>query len=100
MHFNHPIFSATVTNLQAKVENLQTTNALMKEDLAISKNQILALQEESEQMKGEQSSMQKEHHRKLEVGIYVGEKKIHLFLFQTSHCFQMTKLKTLARLLG
>lgn len=30
-------FSATVTNLQTKVESLTTTNALMKEDLAIGK---------------------------------------------------------------
>lgn len=30
-------YSATVTNLQTKVESLTTTNALMKEDLAIGK---------------------------------------------------------------
>ena len=30
-------FSATVTSLQAKVETLTTTNALMKEDLAITR---------------------------------------------------------------
>ena len=47
------IFSATVTNLQAKVESLTTTNALMKEDLAIAKNNILSLQEENRQLKKE-----------------------------------------------
>lgn len=46
-------FSATVTNLQAKVESLTTTNALMKEDLAIAKNNILTLQEENRQLKKE-----------------------------------------------
>lgn len=46
-------FSATVTNLQAKVEALTTTNALMKEDLAIAKNNILSLQDENRQLKKE-----------------------------------------------
>lgn len=46
-------FSATVTNLQAKVESLTTTNALMKEDLAIAKNNILSLHEENRQLKKE-----------------------------------------------
>jgi len=46
-------FSATVTNLQAKVESLTTTNALMKEDLAIAKNNILSIQEENRQLKKE-----------------------------------------------
>lgn len=39
--------SATVANLQAKVESYTTTNALMKEDLAIARNNILALQAEN-----------------------------------------------------
>lgn len=34
-------------NLQAKVESLTTTNALMKEDLAIARNSLLALQAEN-----------------------------------------------------
>ena len=46
-------FSATVTNLQAKVESLTTTNALMKEDLSIAKNNILSLHEENRQLKKE-----------------------------------------------
>lgn len=40
-------FSATVGNLQSKVESLTTTNALMKEDLAIARNSLLALQAEN-----------------------------------------------------
>ena len=46
-------FSATVQNLQAKVESLTTTNALMKEDLSISKNNILSLHYENQQLKKE-----------------------------------------------
>jgi RUN and FYVE domain-containing protein 1 len=46
-------FSATVTNLQTKVESLTTMNALMKEDLAIAKNSLLALYEENRQLKQE-----------------------------------------------
>ncbi|XP_034934429.1 protein RUFY3 isoform X3 [Chelonus insularis] len=45
--------NATVTNLQAKVESLTTTNALMKEDLSIAKNNILTLHEENRQLKKE-----------------------------------------------
>uniref|UniRef100_A0A8W7JG74 RUN domain-containing protein n=1 Tax=Anopheles albimanus TaxID=7167 RepID=A0A8W7JG74_ANOAL len=39
--------NATVANLQAKVESLTTTNALMKEDLAIARNSLMALQAEN-----------------------------------------------------
>ncbi|XP_012253721.2 protein RUFY3 isoform X5 [Athalia rosae] len=45
--------NATVTNLQTKVESLTTTNALMKEDLAIAKNNILSLHDENRQLKKE-----------------------------------------------
>ncbi|XP_076172128.1 protein RUFY3 isoform X5 [Ptiloglossa arizonensis] len=45
--------NATVTNLQSKVESLTTTNALMKEDLSIAKNNILSLHEENRQLKKE-----------------------------------------------
>ncbi|KAG7211718.1 hypothetical protein KM043_010965 [Ampulex compressa] len=45
--------NATVTNLQTKVESLTTTNALMKEDLSIAKNNILSLHEENRQLKKE-----------------------------------------------
>ncbi|XP_059053627.1 RUN and FYVE domain-containing protein 2 isoform X2 [Achroia grisella] len=43
--------NATVANLQAKVEGLTTTNALMKEDLAIAKNTMIQLVEENNQFK-------------------------------------------------
>lgn len=46
-------FSATVGNLQAKVEALTTTNALMKEDLEIAKTNILALIDENTKLKSE-----------------------------------------------
>lgn len=44
---NRFIYSATVANLQQKVEQLTTTNALMKEDLAIARNSLLSLQAEN-----------------------------------------------------
>lgn len=47
----HYCFSATVANLQSKVESLTTTNALMKEDLAIAKNTMIQLVEENNQLK-------------------------------------------------
>lgn len=43
--------NATVTNLQNKVESLTTTNALMKEDLAIAKNSLLTLFEENKKLR-------------------------------------------------
>ncbi|KMZ06245.1 RUN and FYVE domain-containing protein 1 isoform X3 [Drosophila simulans] len=43
--------NATVGNLQTKVESLTTTNALMKEDLAIARNSLLALQAENQAMR-------------------------------------------------
>ncbi|XP_050296605.1 RUN and FYVE domain-containing protein 2 isoform X2 [Anthonomus grandis grandis] len=45
--------NATVANLQTKVESLTTTNALMKEDLAIAKNNLMALYEENRQLRAE-----------------------------------------------
>lgn len=44
-------FSATVANLQSKVETLTTTNALMKEDLCIAKKTMVQLVEENNQLK-------------------------------------------------
>lgn len=49
----HGFASATVQNLQAKVESLTTTNALMKEDLSISKSNLLSLHYENQQLKRE-----------------------------------------------
>ncbi|CAN7993402.1 unnamed protein product [Ixodes hexagonus] len=59
--------NATVTNLQQKVEQLQTTNALMKEDLAIAKNQILALEEENGVLRQHQGTIVEDHERKLQI---------------------------------
>eukprot|EP00106_Octopus_bimaculoides_P002315 XP_014769757.1 PREDICTED: RUN and FYVE domain-containing protein 2-like isoform X5 [Octopus bimaculoides] len=58
--------NATVTNLQQKLESVQTTNALMKEDLAITKNTILTLQEENSTIKKEKDILLNDHKRKLE----------------------------------
>jgi RUN and FYVE domain-containing protein 1/2 len=52
------IFSATVANLQQKVEQLTTTNALMKEDLAIARNSLLTLQAENAALRQNQNSNQ------------------------------------------
>lgn len=49
------------------MEQLQTTNALMKEDLAISKNQILSLEEENRVLRDHQDSIVEDHQRKLQV---------------------------------
>lgn len=42
-----------MTNLQTKVETLTTTNALMKEDLAIAKNNLLSLYNENRELRKE-----------------------------------------------
>lgn len=55
--------SATVGNLQAKVESLTTTNALMKEDLAIARNSLLALQAENQAMR--QTSQTSKYNRRI-----------------------------------
>lgn len=47
------LHSATVTNLQAKVEALTTTNALMKEDISIAHANMQSLQEENAALKRE-----------------------------------------------
>ncbi|KAL1123187.1 hypothetical protein AAG570_002274 [Ranatra chinensis] len=43
--------NATVANLQAKVESLTTTNALMKEDLAIAKKNLMSVMDENNFLK-------------------------------------------------
>jgi len=45
--------NATVTSLQAKIESLATTNALMKEDLSITRNSNEKIQAENRKLKGE-----------------------------------------------
>ncbi|XP_018915382.1 RUN and FYVE domain-containing protein 2-like isoform X2 [Bemisia tabaci] len=54
--------TATVGNLQAKVEALTTTNALMKEDLEISKSNLYALMEENANLKAKLSSVNSSAH--------------------------------------
>ncbi|XP_048763275.1 RUN and FYVE domain-containing protein 2-like isoform X2 [Ostrea edulis] len=49
--------NATVTNLQQKLESVQTTNTLLKEDLAIAKNTALELQDENDTLKNDQGSL-------------------------------------------
>ncbi|XP_041363074.1 RUN and FYVE domain-containing protein 2-like isoform X2 [Gigantopelta aegis] len=58
--------NATVTNLQQKMEHLQTTNALMKEDMAIAKNTILMLQDENDALQNERESITEDHTKQLE----------------------------------
>lgn len=58
--------NATVTNLQQKLESFTTSNALMKEDLAIAKNNILSLQEENQILQAERDSLLDENTRKLQ----------------------------------
>lgn len=43
--------SATVANLQTKVESLTTTNVLMKEDMTIARNNLLALYDENRMLR-------------------------------------------------
>uniref|UniRef100_A0AAR5NXL0 RUN and FYVE domain-containing protein 2 n=1 Tax=Dendroctonus ponderosae TaxID=77166 RepID=A0AAR5NXL0_DENPD len=43
--------NATVANLQTKVESLTTTNVLMKEDMAIARNNLLALYDENRMLR-------------------------------------------------
>ncbi|XP_076363959.1 RUN and FYVE domain-containing protein 2-like [Tachypleus tridentatus] len=57
--------NAVVTNLQQKVEQLQTDNTLMKEDLAIAKNQVLMLQEENSRLQCARREYFDEHHKKI-----------------------------------
>lgn len=58
--------NATVTNLQQKLQEAVTTNALMKEDLAMSKNNFITLQEENERLKSDRDNLTQEHTKQLE----------------------------------
>ncbi|XP_061175010.1 RUN and FYVE domain-containing protein 2-like isoform X2 [Saccostrea echinata] len=58
--------NATVTNLQQKLESVQTTNTLLKEDLAIAKNSVLELQAENDTLKADQGSIVDDTKRQLE----------------------------------
>lgn len=69
INFTH---SATVTNLQQKFEQAMTTNALMKEDLAISKNTILELEEEKKQLETQRDTILHAHKHTIEVCSHCG----------------------------
>lgn len=60
--------SATVTNLQQKLETVQTANTLMKEDLAIAKNTILELQQQNTQLCAEKDKIMSDFQKQIEVG--------------------------------
>ena len=65
-------FSATVANLQQKLEMSNTTNALMKEDLAISKNTILQLDEEKTILETQRDTILNVHKQQIEVCSHCG----------------------------
>ena len=48
-----------MTNLQTKVEGLTTTNALMKEDLSISRKSVDKIQAENKKLKNELDKLRK-----------------------------------------
>jgi len=62
------IVSATVTNLQQKLEGLQTANTLMKEDIRIAKSNIVQLQQENLNLRRDKETLLDEHHRQMQVG--------------------------------
>jgi rubrerythrin len=60
-------FSTTVANLQQKLEMCNTTNALMKEDLAIAKNTILELEDEKLSAESQRDTILHVHKHHIEV---------------------------------
>ncbi|XP_052069940.1 RUN and FYVE domain-containing protein 2-like isoform X1 [Mytilus californianus] len=75
--------NATVTNLQQKMQEAMTTNALMKEDLALSKNNFLAIQEENEQLKSDRENITEEHTKQIEAAKQ--DIEVERETYQTSH---------------
>lgn len=59
--------SATVANLQQKLEQVQADNCLMKEDLAIAKNTIITLQSEASSLANEKDNATTDFHKLMEV---------------------------------
>ncbi|XP_038648764.1 protein RUFY3 isoform X4 [Scyliorhinus canicula] len=60
--------SATVNNLQAKVDALEKSNTKLTEELAVANNRIITLQEETERIKQENAYYSDSTRKKLEVG--------------------------------
>ncbi|XP_005092555.1 RUN and FYVE domain-containing protein 2 isoform X2 [Aplysia californica] len=58
--------NATVANLQQKLEQVQADNCLMKEDLAISKNSILTLQAEVDELSSEKENVTTGYQKQME----------------------------------
>jgi chromosome segregation ATPase len=58
--------NATVTNLQQKLESLQTANTLMTEDITIAKSNIIQLQQENSNLRREKETLLDEHHRQMQ----------------------------------
>ncbi|XP_060707762.1 protein RUFY3 isoform X2 [Hemiscyllium ocellatum] len=60
--------SATVNNLQAKVDALEKSNTKLTEELAVANNRIITLQEETERIKQENAFYSDSTRKKMEVG--------------------------------
>ncbi|XP_072351352.1 protein RUFY3 isoform X6 [Scyliorhinus torazame] len=60
--------SATVNNLQAKVDALEKSNTKLTEELAVANNRIITLQEETERIKQENAYYSDSTRKKMEVG--------------------------------
>ena len=56
-----------MTNLQQKLEGLQTATTLMKEDIRIAKSNIVQLQQENLNLRRDKESLLDEHHRQMQV---------------------------------
>ena len=72
MHVTGIGFSATVSNLQQKLESLQTSNTLMREDLNIAKTSIVELQQENSQLTSQTEQLQAHHSQQLQVQCVTG----------------------------
>ena len=59
--------SATVTNLQQKLESTQTANTLMKEDLAIAKNTTLELQQQNMELYSDKTRLASDYQKQIQV---------------------------------
>lgn len=88
--------SATVTNLQQKLESLQTANTLMKEDIAIAKNNILQLQQENSVLRSEKEALLDEHRKQLQVNY---DAMLYKFiLISNTHATSITVFTTFCQL--
>ena len=56
-----------MTNLQQKMDQVQATNTLMKEDLAVANSNMLTVQQQSDTILAERDTFTKEHQSKMQV---------------------------------